>query len=167
MLCASILSGCSHADAQHGANTADDVMTGGALILLLGAVVILGAGALIAAAIDSAQDDGAESPRPAGAEAGAAGAGTYTASDDNWSVRVRFSGADFEGTAFCKATGTPFLFSGSIQSDGTVKGTGRGRLARTSGYEDSVPFAVTGAWPAIQLNPSRPCGASGLPLQLT
>jgi hypothetical protein len=64
-------------------------------------------------------------------------------------------------------TGTPFLFSGTIQNDGTVTGTGRGRLARTSGYEDRVPFPVTGAWPAIQLNPSRPCGAGGSPLQLT
>jgi hypothetical protein len=90
VLCASILSGCTHADAQHGADTMGDAMTGGAVILLLGAVVILGTGVLIAKAIDAAQDDDDAASRPVGADSGQAGAGTYTASNDNWSVRVRF-----------------------------------------------------------------------------
>jgi hypothetical protein len=166
LLCASILSGCTHAQAQQGANSADAVATGGGLILLLGAAVVVGTAALIVGAIQNAQEDESQSSTPPLPAGGQVTDGTYSAANDDWSIRMAVSGSRFHGDAFCKRTRTPVSFSGTIADDGAVEGIGQARAYHFYGMS-LAPFAVGGRWPAIELDTKGACGPSVVPLQST
>ena len=160
-----LLNGCTQTDALSAGNTVDQTAAGAGLILILGAAVVVATGALVIEAIEHAQGDPQAAP---GAKPdGPVPNGTWTASSDSWTIRLAIAGQRFEGSAYCKLTGTPISFSGSFDSEGAATGIGRERVSRFAQYEDNVPFAVVGEWPALELQTKRACGDSVVQLQLT